>query len=242
MGFRLKKKKDRKIIIAIDGHSSCGKSTVAKAIAKQLGYTFIDTGAMYRCVTLYFLRQGHTPQTLIDDLYNVVVEFKFNEDLGFSEAYLNGENVEKEIRQMEVSQNVSVVSTIKEVRQKLVALQQKMGEAKGVCMDGRDIGTAVFPNAELKLFVTADVDTRAKRRFKELIDKGEKVTFEDVKFNLTERDRIDSTRAESPLTKAHDAIEVDTTHMTPKGQLHYVSELVKRKLAKLDRKQKAKKK
>jgi cytidylate kinase len=228
-----KKKKERKIIIAIDGHSSCGKSTVAKAIAKELGYTFIDTGAMYRCVTLFYLRNAHTPETLVEDLDLINIEFKFNPELGFSEAYLNGENVEQEIRKMEVSQNVSLVSTIKEVREKLVKLQQKMGEAKGVCMDGRDIGTAVFPNADLKLFVTADVDVRAQRRFKELTDKGEEITFEDVKFNLTERDRIDSTRKESPLSKAKDAIVVDTTFMKPKGQLLYVSELVKHKLKEL---------
>ncbi len=210
-----------KIIIAIDGHSSCGKGTLAKNIAKELGYLFIDSGAMYRCVTLYLLEQKisldklRTQPEILNDIH---IEFKFQPENSFYETWMNGRNVEELIRGMEVSNWVSQVSTIGEVRKFLVDLQRKMGLTKGVVMDGRDIGTVVFPDAELKIFMTAKPEVRAKRRFDELISKGKDVNYDEVLLNILERDRIDSTRDDSPLKKAEDAITLDNTDMTREQQ------------------------
>jgi len=210
-----------KINIAIDGHSSCGKGTLAKQLAAALDYQFIDSGAMYRAVTFYLLEnnisdeQVKTQPELLDD---IEISFHWNEGKHFFETYLNGENIENEIRNLLVSNNVSRVSTLSEVRRFLVAKQQKMIKDKGVVMDGRDIGTVVIPDAELKIFMTADVKVRAKRRFDELSKKGIFVTFEDIYNNLTHRDHIDSTREDSPLKKADDAILLDNSNMTPNQQ------------------------
>ncbi|HEX7585059.1 MAG TPA: (d)CMP kinase [Prolixibacteraceae bacterium] len=218
----------RKIIVAIDGHSSCGKSTIAKAVATKFGYIFIDSGAMYRAVTLFALRKnlisdGKVDQErLIGMLPEIHVGFRYNPELKKSDTYLNGENVEEEIRQLPVSQNVSPVATIAEVRKAMVRLQREMGKNKGIVMDGRDIGTVVFPDAELKLFVTASPEIRAKRRFDELSDKGETVSFAEILQNVQERDRIDSTRAASPLRKADDALVLDNSNMTREEQLEWV--------------------
>ncbi|WP_442266044.1 (d)CMP kinase [Tenacibaculum sp. ZS6-P6] len=221
-----------KIIIAIDGFSSTGKSTIAKQLAKQLNYIYVDTGAMYRAVTLYAMRKNYVSDDklltdqLINDLENIKLSFLFNSNLGFAEMYLNNENVEREIRTIEVSKLVSKVSTIPEVRRKLVLEQQKMGTEKGIVMDGRDIGTVVFPNAELKLFMTASADKRATRRYKELLDRGDKVNYEEVLFNVQERDRIDSTRKDSPLVKADDAVEFDNSDMGLEEQFERIMSLV----------------
>ncbi|MGB5318081.1 (d)CMP kinase [Eudoraea sp.] len=214
----------RRITIAIDGYSSTGKSTVAKQLAKSLGYLYVDSGAMYRAITLFALRnhcknpEGINEERLISLLPKASLEFKYNEDKGYGEIYLNDENVEKEIRKMEVSQLVSKVSVISEVRKKLVSIQKEMGANKGVVMDGRDIGTVVFPEAELKLFMTASPAKRAARRYKELLDKGENVTYEEILKNVEERDYIDSHREISPLRKAEDAIPFDNTDMGLKEQ------------------------
>ncbi|QNM86787.1 (d)CMP kinase [Polaribacter pectinis] len=226
----------KKIIIAIDGFSSTGKSTIAKLIAKKYNYIYVDTGAMYRAVTLFAKQNNFVGKdflekdSLISKLKNISLSFKFNEELGFAEMFLNDKNIEREIRSLEVSQLVSKVATISEVRKKLVAEQQKMGENSGIVMDGRDIGTVVFPNAELKLFMTASADKRATRRYKELIDRGDKVSFKDILFNVEERDRIDSTREDSPLLKADDAIEFDNSDMGIKEQFERICTLVDRKL------------
>ena len=217
-----------RIIVAIDGHSSCGKSTIAKAVAVRFGYVFIDSGAMYRAVTLFALRHNLIArgsvkaQLLIDLLPEIKIEFRFNPENQRSDTYLNGENVEDEIRQLPVSQNVSPVAAIAEVRAAMVRLQQEMGKNKGIVMDGRDIGTVVFPEAELKLFVTASAEIRARRRFDELTAKGEAVSYAEILQNVQERDRIDSTREASPLRKAADAIVLDNTHMTREEQLAWV--------------------
>jgi CMP/dCMP kinase len=219
---------NKKIIIAIDGHSSCGKSTVAKEIARHLNYIFIDTGAMYRAVTLYCLRNNLIVNGKVDipalreNLSKIKVAFRFNPQTQHNDIWLNGENVEQEIRLLEVSQNVSPVAAVAEVRHLLVALQQEMGKSKGIVMDGRDIGTVVFPDAELKIFMTAQPDVRAKRRFDELTAKGEKVSFDEIKANIIERDRYDETRDESPLRKADDAIVLDNSFMTRSEQLEWV--------------------
>ncbi len=208
-----------KITIAIDGYSSTGKSTIAKQLAKSLGYTYVDTGAMYRAVTLLAMRNGLTVggktnyQDLVQLLPKIFLKFVYNEELDFSEMYLNNENVEKEIRTLAVSKNVSQIATIGEVRFKLVEMQKKMGKEKGIVMDGRDIGTVVFPNAELKIFMTASAEKRATRRYKELLDKGEKVTYAEVLKNVEERDYLDSHREFSPLKRADDAIEFDNGDM-----------------------------
>ncbi len=217
-----------KIIIAIDGHSSCGKSTVAKEVAKKLNYIFIDSGAMYRAVTLYCLRNKIIENGIInfprleEDLDKIKVCFKFNPESQHNDIWLNGENVENEIRLLEVSQNVSPVAAVGAVRHLLVALQQEMGKSKGIVMDGRDIGTVVFPDAELKIFMTANPDVRAKRRFDELTAKGESVSYEEIRANIIERDRYDETREESPLRKADDAIVLDNSDMTREEQLIWV--------------------
>ena len=222
----------KKIVIAIDGFSSTGKSTVAKQIAKHLSYVYIDSGAMYRAVTYFAMTQGFIDKEkfnvegLISKLKDIDISFKFNKNLGFAEVYLNGENIEKQIRTLEVSNFVSIVSAIPEVRQQLVLQQQKMGIEKGIVMDGRDIGTVVFPNAELKLFMTASANTRALRRFKELQSKGDNVLYEDVLKNVQERDYIDSTRDDSPLYKADDAIEIDNSIMSLDEQFTSILKLV----------------
>ena len=222
----------KKITIAIDGFSSTGKSTIAKQLAKKLEYIYVDTGAMYRAVTLYAMQQNYisetffNPNDLVADLDNISLSFTFNEQLGFAEMFLNGTNVEKEIRTIEVSKLVSKVAAISEIRKKLVKEQQEMGKNKGIVMDGRDIGTVVFPNAELKLFMTASADKRATRRYKELLDRGDKVKYEEILRNVQERDRIDSTREDSPLIKAEDAIEFDNSDMGLKEQFERIMSLV----------------
>lgn len=224
------------IIIAIDGHSSTGKSTVAKQLAKALDYIYIDTGAMYRAVALYALENdciteaGLDADKLSDQLGKIHIAFKYNAQKAASVTYLNGQNVEDEIRGMRVSQQVSRVAAIPEVRRLLVKQQQKMGQQKGVVMDGRDIGTVVFPAAELKLFMTASAQTRAERRFKELQAKGEKVNFEEVLENVLERDRMDSNRKDSPLKKAEDAIEIDNSHLTPEEQFEKILQLAQERI------------
>ena len=208
------------ITIAIDGHSSCGKSTMAKDLAKEIGYIYIDTGAMYRAVTLFAMQNGLITDAGIDEdalrnrMPDILITFQLNEETGRPDTYLNGLCVEREIRTMEVSKYVSPIATLGFVREAMVELQRLMGEPKGVIMDGRDIGTVVFPNAELKIFVTASADVRAKRRFDELTAKGESCNFDEILTNVVERDRIDSTRAISPLRKAEDAIVLDNSNMT----------------------------
>lgn len=222
----------KKIIIAIDGFSSTGKSTIAKQLAKELEYIYVDTGAMYRAVTLYamqqnFISKNHfNSEDLIADLNNISLFFTYNEKLGFAEMFLNGTNVEREIRTIEVSKLVSKVAAISKVRKKLVSEQQEMGKNKGIVMDGRDIGTVVFPDAELKLFMTASADKRAKRRYKELIDRGDDVKYEEILQNVQERDNIDSTRKDSPLRKAEGAIEFDNSDMGLKEQFDRIMSLV----------------
>ena len=218
-------KQKRKIIIAVDGFSSCGKSTFAKAIAARLGYIFIDTGAMYRAVTLHALAHGAIRSGIVDEeavvklLPGISISFRFNPERGASDIYVNGDLVEGKIRTIEVSNCVSQVSAIPEVRQKLVAMQQEMGKRRGVVMDGRDIGTVVFPDAELKLFMTADPAVRAQRRYRELQEKGMPVPLEEIERNVRERDRADMSRAVSPLRQAEDAIVLDNSHMTVEEQM-----------------------
>jgi len=214
-----------KIIIAIDGFSSTGKSTVAKQLAKKLNYIYVDTGAMYRAVTYFALENNFIAKDffkedeLISKLENINITFKFNETLGFAEVYLNGINIEEDIRTLRVSKFVSPVATLSEVRRKLVEQQQLMGKDKGIVMDGRDIGTVVFPDAELKIFMTASAETRAKRRYRELLERGHNLSYDDVLENVTTRDHIDSTREDSPLVKAADAIEIDNSDLTIDEQL-----------------------
>lgn len=225
-----------KITIAIDGYSSTGKSTVAKQLADWLEYVYVDTGAMYRAVTLFAMRKDIISETsfaserLIEELPNITLTFKKN-SAGKTEVYLNDENVEKQIRTMEVSEFVSPVATISAVRKKLVEQQQRMVEGKGVVMDGRDIGTVVFPSAELKIFMTASAQTRAMRRFKELQERGDKATFKEVIENVQERDHIDTTREDSPLRKAFDAIEIDNSEMNLEDQFHTILQLAKDRIA-----------
>ena len=219
-----------KIIIAVDGFSSCGKSTFAKAIARRLGYIFIDTGAMYRAVTLYALEHGAIRSGMVDEdavaklLDQITITFRFNPERGASDIYVNGDLAEGKIRTIEVSNCVSRVSAIPAVRRKLVAMQQEMGRRRGVVMDGRDIGTVVFPDAELKLFMTADTAVRACRRYKELTGKGMSVTMEEVERNIRERDKADMSRAVSPLRRADDAIVLDNSHMTVDEQMAWFME------------------
>lgn len=217
----------RKIIIAIDGYSACGKSTTAKETARILGYKYIDTGAMYRAVTLYFLDHHislSNPKEIADALNKISISFKVNSKR-VTETFLNGLNVEKEIRMMRISENVSQVSAVKEVRKAMVEQQRKLGKDRGVVMDGRDIGTVVFPNAELKLFMTADIQVRAFRRQKELLENDLLVDLDEVIKNIRNRDKIDTTREESPLRQADDAIVIDTTHITIEEQVEEVIRL-----------------
>jgi CMP/dCMP kinase len=223
-----------KIIVAIDGYSSCGKSTTAKLVAAQLGYAFIDTGAMYRAVSLYFY-QHHVsltnPREVENALKHIEISFQFNEKTGKSDTYLNGLNVEGEIRKMYISNMVSEVSAIPMVRYAMVAQQKRMGKLKGIVMDGRDVGTVVFPMAEVKFFMTADPVIRAQRRQIELLEKGDAVDIDDILENIKKRDHIDTTRSEGPLRQAEDAIVLDTSHYTIEQQvevvLHKVGEILR---------------
>ena len=219
----------KKITIAIDGHSSCGKSTMAKDLAKRIGYIYVDTGAMYRSVTLYALRNGlfNANSTIKEEelkaqMGNIKISFKLNKATGRPDTYLNGENVENQIRTMEVSSHVSVIAALPFVRAALVEQQQQMGAEKGIVMDGRDIGTVVFPNAELKVFVTASPEVRAQRRYDELKAKGMEANFDDILKNVQERDYIDSHRATSPLRKAEGAIELDNSNITIEQQQQWL--------------------
>ncbi len=224
--------KNNKIIVAIDGFSSCGKSTFAKNIAAKLGYIFIDTGAMYRAVTLYAIENGGIVSGVVDQprvvelLDQMVITFKFNPERMASDIYVNGELVEGRIRTIEVSSAVSPISAIGQVREKLVALQQQMGSDKGIVMDGRDIGTVVFPTAEIKIYMTADARIRAQRRYDELTAKGESVSLEEIEENVVSRDNIDMTREISPLRKAEDAIHLDNSHMTMEQQMVWFDEVL----------------
>lgn len=225
---------NKRIIIAIDGHSSCGKSTFAKAIAARLGYIFIDTGAMYRAVTLYALEHGAIVSGIVDEasvvnmLKDIEIDFRFNPERGASDIYVNGDLVEGKIRTIEVSNCVSAVSSIAEVRAMLVAMQQQMGLRRGVVMDGRDIGTVVFPEAELKIYMTADPMVRAERRYKELTAKGDNVTLEEIYENVVSRDKADMTRVISPLRKADDAIVLDNSYMSVEEQMTWFEEQFER--------------
>jgi cytidylate kinase len=228
--------KIRDLVIAFDGHSSCGKSTVAKAVAKKLGYTYVDSGAMYRMVTLLAMQNGLIKGKEIDEdklkqvLEKVSITFKYNNE-GKQESYLNNTNVESEIRTIEVSDKVSYISELAFVREKLVELQQKMGEEKRIVMDGRDIGTVVFPNAELKIFMTASSKVRAQRRYDELVGKGHDVTFDEVIENIEKRDYIDQNREHSPLKQADDAIVLDNSNLTREEQLNWVLKLIEEKFS-----------
>lgn len=233
----MNQKKDcKQIVIAIDGHSSCGKSTVAKQLAKQLGYIYLDSGAMYRAVTLFALRNqlaknGQIKEKeLINRLGEIRITFELNKKTQQNETYLNGENVEEEIRQLPVANHVSPVATIREVRQEMVKQQQEMGKNKAIVMDGRDIGTVVFPNAELKIFMTASPEVRAQRRYDELTAKGQTVNYDDILKNVEERDRIDSGRAVSPLKQADDALVLDNSNINREEQLNWAMEKAKEKI------------
>ena len=227
-----------KIVIAIDGFSSTGKSTIAKRLAKQLNYIYVDTGAMYRAVTYFALKNNFIKnkkldsEALISSLQDINISFKFNDELGFAEVYLNGENIESEIRTLEVSSYVSPVATLSQVRRKLVEQQQLMGKGKGIVMDGRDIGTVVFPDAELKIFLTASVETRAKRRFKELLECEHNLSYDKVLENVITRDRIDSTREDSPLVIADNAIEIDNSDLNIEEQVETILKLVNKSIKK----------
>ncbi len=230
---------EKKIIIAIDGHSSCGKSTMAKSLAQKLEYIYIDSGAMYRVVTLVALRKGFIQKRkpditkVISELKNIKITFQWDEVLGKNTTFFNGENVEEEIRRLEVSQNVSTISTIAEVRSEMVIQQRENGKNKGIVMDGRDIGTVVFPDADLKIFMTASPEIRAQRRFLELSEKGQTVDFNEILKNVESRDKIDSTRAVSPLKKADDALILDNSNLTRAEQLKWTidkaEEIINRK-------------
>ena len=220
------------LIIAVDGYSSCGKSTFAKAIARKMDYIYIDSGAMYRAVTLYSLRQEIISgdkinlERLSSYLDKIKIEFRGNSKMDRNELFLNGENVEEEIRTIGISEHVSDISKIKFVRKKMVKLQQEMGRKKGIVMDGRDIGTVVFPDADIKIFMTAEVDIRAERRYKELIEKGLQGSYDEVRKNIIKRDHIDENREASPLRKADDAITLDNSYMTPTEQMVWFGDLL----------------
>lgn len=223
-----------KIVIAIDGYSSCGKSTVAKALAKTLNITYIDTGAMYRAVTYYCLQHNLIKNNIVDETKlisefdKINIRFKYNNDFTQQATFLNDVNIEKEIRGLEVSNSVSFVSKIKEVRKKLVELQRYMAGTEGVVMDGRDIGTVVLPNADFKFFMTADSKVRATRRYDELVAKGENPSFEDILQNVNQRDHEDENRTESPLKKAQDAIILDNTNMNQQQQLNWIIDIIEK--------------
>lgn len=225
-----------KITIAIDGFSSTGKSTIAKHIAKKYNYIYVDTGAMYRAVALFAFQNNLITNSAINEkglkikLNEITLSFRYNKELGFAEMFLNNVNVEKEIRSLKISQFVSKVAKIPEVRKKLVQQQQQLGKNGGIVMDGRDIGTVVFPNAELKFFLTATAKERATRRYNELISKGEDVSYEDILYNVQERDRIDSTRKDSPLVKAKDAIEIDNSILGVQEQLQLIYKYIDEKI------------
>ena len=228
---------DKKIIIAIDGYSSSGKSTLAKEIAKLLTYKYIDSGAMYRAVTLFAIRNDiinknhEVNEVKLKELINTIhINFQYNPDKKRQETYLNNENVEDEIREMEVSNSVSFISKIGFVRKKMVSFQQEMGKEKGIVMDGRDIGTVVFPDAELKIFMNAKAEVRAERRYLELKEKNVDVSFDEILENVKKRDHIDETREESPLKKADDAVELDNSHMNRQEQLDWIVRLVKERI------------
>jgi len=226
---------NRKFIIAIDGYSSCGKSTFAESIAKELGYKYIDSGAMYRAVTLYCLRNGFIKDDRLDTLAlnnilpDIHIDFVYNPDLNEYETLLNSENVEEEIREMEVTSHVSSVSQVHEVRERMVELQRQIGEARGIVMDGRDIGTVVFPAADIKIFMTASVDIRARRRYDELRAKGIEVNYEEIKSNIIARDIADENRDISPLRKADDAIVLDNSRMTVQEQMQWINNIIEKK-------------
>lgn len=225
----------KKITIAIDGHSSCGKSTMAKDLARRIGYVYIDTGAMYRAVTLFAMRHNLIANGQVDaaklqeEMDNIHISLRLNPETQRPDTYLNGECVEREIRTMEVSRHVSLIAALPFVRSAMVEMQREMGKEKGVVMDGRDIGTVVFPHAELKIFVTASAEVRAQRRYDELTAKGEKCNYEEILENVKERDRIDSTRETSPLRQAEDAIVLDNTHMTIPEQENWLMEEYKKR-------------
>ena len=222
-----------KIVIAIDGYSGCGKSSTAKAVAKILGYTYIDSGAMYRAATLHFLNEKLSPSDQEDvrkGLETLSISFKINLETGLQETYLNGQNVEDDIRSMQISQKVSELATVAAIRKELVAQQQRLGSGKGVVMDGRDIGSVVFPDAELKVFMTANLETRAKRRQLELLEKGQNVDLKEIEANLSGRDDVDSSRKESPLMKMLDAVEVDTSYITFEDQVAQIVRLAQVKI------------
>jgi cytidylate kinase len=229
----------KKITIAIDGYSSCGKSTLAKEIAKILNYRYVDSGAMYRAVTFHLIKNGilkdgaYISKAIINELPLIDIDFVFNKKKSTSETFLNGVNIEKEIRTLEISKQVSPISTIEEVRTKLVTLQQQIGLNGAVIMDGRDIGTVVFPNADIKLFMTANMDIRAERRHKELESKGQNVNFDEVRENLNRRDYIDMNRDISPLRQADDAIVIDNTNLTRDEQLELALQIINQKINKL---------
>ena len=226
----------KKITIAVDGYSSTGKSTIAKQLAKVMGYVYVDSGAMYRAMTLFamnknWISEGHLDkEKLLTSLDSVSLSFELNPTIGYAEIFLNGVNVENQIRTIQVSNLVSKIAAISQVRKKMVTIQKKIGKDKGVVMDGRDIGTVVFPDAELKLFMTSSAEIRAQRRYDELIAGGQKVSFEEVFNNVVERDRIDTSRADSPLIKAEDAIEIDNSHLTKEEQFKKVLQLSRRRL------------
>jgi cytidylate kinase len=226
----------KKLIIAIDGYSSCGKSTFARAIAKELNYIFIDSGAMYRAVTLYCMRRGFIGndnikiEGIIRELKDIHIEFVYNPDIAEYETFLNSENVEKEIRGIEVSAHVSRISQIFEVRARMVELQRQIGVFKGIVMDGRDIGTVVFPDADLKIFMTASVEIRAKRRYDELINKGVNVDFEEIRKNIIARDITDENRDISPLRRADDAIILDNSRMKVEEQMNWIRQIIEKKI------------
>lgn len=225
----------KKITIAIDGHSSCGKSTMAKDLARRIGYVYIDTGAMYRAVTLFAMRHNLIANGQVDaaklqeEMGNIHISLRLNPETQRPDTYLNSECVEREIRTMEVSRHVSLIAALPFVRSAMVEMQREMGKEKGVVMDGRDIGTVVFPRAELKIFVTASAEVRAQRRYDELTAKGEKCNYEEILENVKERDRIDSTRETSPLRQAEDAIVLDNTHMTIPEQENWLMEEYKKR-------------
>jgi cytidylate kinase len=227
----------KKLIIAIDGYSSCGKSTIAKELAALLHYVYLDSGSMYRAVTLYalrrkFIKDGDLDEkSLVQELKNIQISFRYNPLTYGNDTFLNGENIEKEIRELPVSQNVSRIAAIREIREFLVSSQREIGKEKGIVMDGRDIGTVVFPHAELKIFMTASPEIRAQRRYDELKAKGLEVNFEEIKNNIISRDRLDETREISPLRKASDAIVLDNSYLTREEQLQWAIEIVNKILS-----------